>query len=215
VLEYAAKGQIMHYDGAKNRYVGNMFHSPAGSGAPSPAPGSKEEQKQNAPMSEAILRKVLSDVLSGLEYRTCTMQRPRRRNDAERACEAQWFRRREKVRSKCSNSAGDLACVADSSRCAAVTLLYCDARARRYPVHSMRIVHRDVKPENLYVLHRECWCAVASERTSTHAACSAVPSLTARLSSRLCMHCFTLQQSHLARRQREARRPRCCSSLLC
>jgi serine/threonine protein kinase len=75
VLEYAAKGQIMAFDSKTMKYKRNLFDGTPGGGGSSPAQSpaaassSSASQEHERPIKESILRKILDDVLSGLEYR--------------------------------------------------------------------------------------------------------------------------------------------------
>jgi serine/threonine protein kinase len=76
VLEYAAKGQIMAFDSKTMRYKKNVFAiepspSPSPTAPASSASATATPAEHDAPIPEAILRKLLADVLDGLEYRQC------------------------------------------------------------------------------------------------------------------------------------------------
>lgn len=105
VLEYAAKGQIMEFDSKRMRYRRNLFDAtaqrggaagpaspaaspPSASGTVAAAASSSSQAKasptaaHDQPIAESILRKILSDVLNGLEYR----QSHQTHRQAESAC---------------------------------------------------------------------------------------------------------------------------------
>jgi len=80
VLEYAAQGQIMHFDPKTRRYKNTIFvtndaatapassSSAAAPAAASSSPSSAPAPSSDRPIPESILRKILFDVLAGLEY---------------------------------------------------------------------------------------------------------------------------------------------------
>lgn len=93
VLEYAPQGQVMEFDSKRLKYRNHIFSvagspttpAPASSNnvalasppaAPAAAPSSStstaasaDSSSHDKPISESILRKILHDVLAGLEYR--------------------------------------------------------------------------------------------------------------------------------------------------
>lgn len=72
VLEYAAHGQIMAFDSKAMKYKRNAFANAVMPAAEAPVAATAAEH--DAPLPEHILRKLLADVLNGLEYRTCTQR---------------------------------------------------------------------------------------------------------------------------------------------